>query len=331
MRLTFGILVLLAICLPQSRAGWIEDRDGKTVIHVKLFSLPDPSNTDTYNRAEVAAVRAFVQRFPKLFAEKYRVKYTANPAKYGRHNWDHVEVQLEEFSGIQVEGVETDLLAIAGGLAPDILYVNFRKSDNYIQNSFLYPLDKPEDGYLTGMTNEEIAFRINAKLWPVIRRRGPNGERHVWAMPYGGALGRVLLYRKDLFDNNGIPCPTLQWTWDDLLAAAKKLTNPRKGTYGLLLGRGKHEAGYWLTFLWSAGGEVMEYEEATDRWNCVFDSHEAVVAIDFYTRLSAEKWLDQDGKVRRDYSSKNASDYDEKWNRGEIGMRFAYIDEKVFA
>ena len=45
-------------------------------------------------------------------------------------------------------------------MAPDVLYVNFRKSDNYIQNSFLYPLDKPDDGYLTAMTQDEIDFRI---------------------------------------------------------------------------------------------------------------------------------------------------------------------------
>src|ERR1051326_5800221 len=103
-------------CMPQAHGGWIEDRDGRTIIHVKLFNLPDPSNTDTYNRAEVGGVRAFARQFPKLFAEKYRAKYGADPAKYGRHNWDNVEVQLEEFSGIQVEGVETDLLAIAGGM-----------------------------------------------------------------------------------------------------------------------------------------------------------------------------------------------------------------------
>ncbi|MHC5058646.1 MAG: extracellular solute-binding protein, partial [Planctomycetota bacterium] len=63
----------------------------------------------------------------------------------------------------------------------------------------------------------------------------------------------------------------------------------------------------------------------------VFDSREAAVALDFYTRLSAEKWTDADGKVRRGYSSKDTADSYGKWSRGEIGMMLGYIDEKVFA
>ena len=34
------------------------------------------------------------------------------------------------------------LMAIAGGVSPDVIYVNFRQSDSYIRQGFLYPLDK---------------------------------------------------------------------------------------------------------------------------------------------------------------------------------------------
>ncbi len=326
-----GIVLSLLLACSLASAGYIEDRGDTTVIHVTVFGLPDPSNTDTFNRGEVAAVRAFQERFPAMFAERYREKYKANPAKYGNHNWDKVEVELQQFSGIKVEGVENDLLAIAGGMAPDVLYLNFRRSDNYIQNRFLYPLDKPEDNYLTSMTQEEIDFRIHPKLMPVIHRKGPDGEKHVWALPYGGALGKVLLFRKDLFDAKGIPYPTADWTWDDLIAAAKKITDPAKGIDGMLLGRGKHESWYWVTFLWSAGGEVMVYNEEKDEWRCTFDGPEAAEALDFYTRLSAEKWTDAEGKVRRGYSSKDVENAYQKWDRGQIGMMMSYIDEKVFA
>jgi len=324
-------VVLLLVIPTVARAGWIEDADGKTIIHVTADQLPDPSRSGVNDRAEVEGVRAFVRRFPEIFAEKYRDKYKANPEKYGAHDWDNVEVEMEKFTGIRVEGVEVDLLAIAGGMAPDVLYINFRKSDNYIQSDFLYPLDKPEDAYLTGMTKEEIDFRIHPKLWPVIRRRGPQGNTQVWAIPYGGAIGKVLLFRKDRFDEADLPHPTKDTTWNDLLDYARKLTNPKEGLYGMFLGRGKHESWYWVTFLWSAGGDVMEYDEAGDQWSCVFDSREAAVALDFYTRLSAERWTDDDGKIRRGYSSKDAADIGAKWNRGEIGMMLDYIDEKLFA
>lgn len=322
--------VWLALEMP-ARAGQIEDRNGQTVIHVVTAVPVNPSSPSIANQADLAAIRAFQEDFPRVFAERYRERYKADPARYGDHNWDSVSVEIEPFTGIKVEGAEVDLLAIAGGIAPDVLYINFRKSDSYIQNKFLYPLDRPEDGYLAAMSEEERAFRIHPSLWPVIDRKGPGGQQHVWALPYGGALGKVLLYRKDLFDRYGLAHPTADWTWDDLLAAARVLTNPKRGTYGIQLNRGKQESWYWVTYLWSAGGDVMAHDDATDQWRCIFGSSAGVEALDFYTRLSAERWLDADGVVRRGYSSKDASDFRTKWERGEIGMMMAYIDERLFS
>ena len=62
--------------------------------------------------------------------------------------------ELVRGSGIVAPGEGFDsgpLMAIAGGVSPDIIYVNFRQSDTYIREGFLYPLDKPEDGYFTGL------------------------------------------------------------------------------------------------------------------------------------------------------------------------------------
>ena len=325
-----GALVALSAARAASGGGWVEDREDKTIIHVSVYRLPDPNDTGTANRADVAAVREFRRRFPEIFREKYRLRYEENPGEYGRHDWEHVEVELHPFSGIQVEGVENDLLAIAGEMAPDILYVNFRKSDNYIQNEFLYPLDRPEDGYLAGMTEEEVDFRVHPKTWPVIRRKGPEGRTGVWALPYGGAVGRVLVFRKDLFDEKGIPYPTVEWTWDDMYGAARKITDPKRGIYGLMFTRGKHESWWWVTFLWSAGAEAMVYDAETDEWRCTFGSREAAVALEYYTRVCNEKWTDDEGRIRRGYAYKDTGGWD-KWGRGEIGMMFEYIDEKLFS
>ena len=323
------MLGLMAALAGLARAGWIEDRAGKTVIHVKLFDLPDPASPDPASRAGVAAVEAFKKEFPAIFRQKYRARYCADPARYGNHNWDQVSIELERFTGITVKGVEVDLLAIAGGLAPDVLYVNFRKSETYIRNHFLYPLDRPEDGYLAGMAAAEIDFRVNPKLWPVIRRPGPGGQ-HVWALPYGGALGNVLMFRKDLFDAKKVAYPTADWTLDDMMVAAKKLTDPRAGTYGFYLVRGKHEAHYWLPILWSYGGEAVVLDE-TGQWRCAFNSREAAHALDYYLRLGAERWVDAEGVIRRGYSCKDAGDFSARMERGQIGMWFGYIDEKLIA
>lgn len=337
MRKVWLSLILFAALISPTLSGWVESivdpttGETQTVIHVTVFDLPDPSRTDTASRAEVAAVREFVRQFPDLFAKRYRERYQAQPDRFGHHDWNNVAVQLHRFSGIRVPGVESDLLAIAGGVAPDILYVNFRKSDTYIHQGFLHPLDRPEDHYFTAMTEEEIDYRVHEKIWPVIRRPGPTGETHVWALPYGGALGKVLLYRKDLFDAANIPYPTQDWTWEDLYEAARALTDPATGRYGLALGTGRHQSWFWITFLWSAGGEVMVLDEETGEWDIVFDSHEAAVALDFYTRISTEPWIDRLGQRRYGFVHKDAGERSLKWDRGEIGMQFAYVDEKLFA
>ncbi|MEX0776270.1 MAG: extracellular solute-binding protein [Phycisphaeraceae bacterium] len=333
----WGVLTLIAALLAATapvHAGQVVMRDdGTTVIRVvvspEMGLLPDPTRTDTFSRAETAVVNEFVRRFPTIFAQRYGDEYKADPDRYGRHDWDKVAVELVPFSTIAVTGLETDLLAIAGGVAPDVLYVQFRKSNNYIENGFLHPLDKPEDGYLTTMLPEEVDFRVNPKIWPVIRRKGPDGETRVWAMPFGGVLGTVLLYRKDLFDRYGVAYPTADWTWTDLMAASRKLTNPQDSTYGMLLGTGKYESWFWNNYLWAAGGDVMSYDAATDQWRCVFDSREAAVALDFYLRLTTEKWTDAQGRIHRGYA--DLTNLTNNWDQGRVAMRMEYIDGKLFS
>ncbi|MDD5697641.1 MAG: extracellular solute-binding protein [Victivallaceae bacterium] len=325
--LTGVLSILLLLSASIVHAGYIEEKDGKTIIHVKVTYLPDPTSVATNVRADVEVVRQFRKEFPKIFARKYKAKYKANPEKYGNYNWDKVEISPERFSGIKVEGVENDLLAIAGGIAADILYINFRKSDNYIRNGFIQPLDR----YYKELTPEQIAWRIHPKIMPVCRRKGPDGKMHWWTMPYGGLIGKSLIYRKDLFDEYKLDPPNAKWTWEDLYNACRKLTDPSKGRYGLLFGRGKHESWHWITFLWSAGGEIMHYNEKNDTWKCTFDSDAAVKALDFYVRLSAELWTDKQGKKRRGYAYKEATEASNKWERGDIAMRFAYIEETLLA
>lgn len=318
-----------------ARAGWIEDRaDGTTVIHLKLYDLPDPTRTDAPTQAAVAVVEAFKAGFPKIFAERYRDRYAAAPEIYGEHNWDRVAIELHRFSGITVEGMGMDsgpLMAIAGGVSPDIIYVNFRQSDTYIQEGFLYPLDQPEDGYVSALTDAERAFWVHPKVEPVIRRKGPAGEVRTWAMPLGGVLGKVMLYRKDLLDTAGVPYPDNDWTWEDLHEACRSIADPGNGVYGIRFGRGPSESFYWVNFLWSAGGEVMTYDGEADQWTAVFDSRAGAEALDYYTRLCTEEWSDAKGKKRFGYALKDAAQASRKWELGQIGFMASYIDENVFS
>jgi len=86
-----------------------------------------------------------------------------------------------------------------------------------------------------------------------------------------------------------------------------------------------------VPFLWSAGSEIMEYDEKTDQWQIVFDNRQAAVALDFYTRLNTEPWVDANGVKRYGYAYKDTAEAYVKWQRGEIAMASGYVDEKMFA
>lgn len=51
----------------------------------------------------------------------------------------------------------------------------------------------------------------------------------------------VLVYNKDLFDQAGIAYPTEEWTWQDVIQAGQKLTDPEKGIFGLYSGLSYYE------------------------------------------------------------------------------------------
>jgi multiple sugar transport system permease protein len=116
---------------------------------LKVFELPDPRKTDAYAISNVAVIEAFKKKYP--------------------------DIELRSFSGIKIEGMDLDsgpLMAIAGGVASDIMYVNFRQSDTYIQNNFLYPLDE----FMAKENPEMFDLRVEKPVWQVIKRKKKGDE-----------------------------------------------------------------------------------------------------------------------------------------------------------
>lgn len=317
-------LACLAAAPMSAPGGSVEIRPDTTIIRLTVAVLPEPGRMDVSSRADRAVVREFQRRFPDLMRPRM--------AAAGLPTDRPIEVELRRPTGIEVRGVEGSLMAIAGGVAPDVLYVNFRQSDTYIQQGFLHPLDRPEDGYVAAMPPGEWRERVHPRIEPVLRRPGPDGTTHVWALPYGGPLGRVVLFRKDLFDEAGVPHPTPAWTWDDFLHICRRLTDPARGRYGVAFPRGRHESHWWTAFLWSAGGDVMAPDaDAPGGWRVLFDSEPAAEALDFYVRILAEPWTDAAGRLRRGYAFRDSSELEARWSRGDIAMRFEYLGGQLFA
>ncbi len=319
------LLLLSFACILSCNAKPIEEKNGKTIITLKVYNLPDPESTSFNVRADLKALESFKKDFPEIFATKYRVKYKANPKKYGNYNWDNIEIKFVKYSGKYIKGDKNDKKFLASENAPDILYVNFRMSCSYIKNNFLLPLDE----YYKTLTPKQVSWRVNPKIRPVARRKGPDGKTHWWTMPYDGLLGKAIVFRKDVFDKLKIPYPDKDWNWNDFMQICKKTTDISKNKYALRLGSGPHEAWYWTTFLWSAGGEVAAYNKKTEKWEYAFNSDAAVNALDFYTRLCMEKHIGKDGKTYRGYVYKNFKNANDMWKHGDIAMVIFYIEDTL--
>lgn len=322
------ILMLTGFCGFRIFPGDLRIENGAPVVELIIHNwvLPDASRSDPMSRAHLAVIAAFQDQYPTIVKERYQARYEADPATYGEYDWSQIQIRCRKFTGIKVEGVESDLLAIAGGVAPDVMYLNFRRSDTYIRQGFLAPLDR----YVEELSPEEIEERVHEKVWPVIRRPGPDGKIHIWALPYGGLLGKGLLFRKDRFDEAGLEYPDASWTWEDLLNASRLLTDPANGRYAMRLARGNHESYHFMSFLWSMGADFMTLDPVTGEWSLDYDSPEAARALDFYVQLSSEPWVDEQGILRRGYAYQDTAGAWGKWQRGEIAMTQGYMDEEMF-
>ena len=72
----------------------------------------------------------------------------------------------------------------------------------------------------------------------------------------------ALYYNKDLFDKAGVEYPTADWTWDDLRAAAEKLT-VKEGDNTTQWGTPRRMNGQqnWYNLIWQNEGEILNEDQ----------------------------------------------------------------------
>jgi multiple sugar transport system substrate-binding protein len=98
------------------------------------------------------------------------------------------------------------------------------------------------------------------------------------------AYAMTITINKKLFEDKGVPLPPLDWTWADLLDAAKKLNDPAKGIAGFIpMGKGTEAGWNWTNYLYSAGGDVETV--ADGKVTSAFNSPEGLKALQFYKDL----------------------------------------------
>jgi multiple sugar transport system substrate-binding protein len=109
---------------------------------------------------------------------------------------------------------------LAAGIAPDVVNYQSWRWQPFAKRGTVYPIQE-----LIDRDNWRVAFAERwAKLWePQTRFRGK-----LYAVPYNTAP-MVMFYRKDPFDELGIPYPTSDWTEDQFKELCVKLTYVKDG------------------------------------------------------------------------------------------------------
>jgi multiple sugar transport system substrate-binding protein len=104
----------------------------------------------------------------------------------------------------------------------------------------------------------------------------------------------VLYYNKDIFDEVGVDYPTDDWTWDDLLAAAEKLTvvesSGRVARYALGM-----EGGKYLLWVGQNGGSILD--DMRNPSKCTLTEPAAVEAIEFFAGMMDDNYAMRDAAL----------------------------------
>ncbi len=232
----------------------------------------------------------------------------------------HPEIRLVVATGLEVQGPANEsglLMAMAGGMAPDVLYVNFRQLENFYRQGFLYPLNEFIE------REPDVVKRIHPLILQTITVNGK-----IYSFPYMQFV-QALYYRKDLFRDAGLDPNRPPRNWDEFYAYAKRLTNPDKGQYGFgFESAPQGTAWWWVNFLWQAGGDVVR-KQPDGRYVTAFATPEGAAALEFYRKLLLAPITLPSGKVHRGVAIRTANIYRDFVEKGKLGMWFQYQSDLI--
>ena len=190
--------------------------------------------------------------------------------------------------------------SIAAGKAPDVMSIHGAYFTPLAAKGALLDLEPLIEG--------DAEFDLGdfyPQLLPLCAYDG-----HLYSLPRYASV-YVLFYNKDLFDEVGVGYPDDSWTWDDYLAAAKKLTrkspDPTQQRYGCVID-------FWgariYPWIWQNGGRILD----ESRTQCLLDRPEAIEALQFLVDLVRKH------KVAPLMSQEDSRETRERFKAGRVAM-----------
>jgi multiple sugar transport system substrate-binding protein len=157
--------------------------------------------------------------------------------------------------------------AASGGAAPDVFWMNESNFATYANG-----------GVLANLSDKISGSSIDMSNYIDIQTKAYTFDGDVYGIPKDiDSIG--LWYNKKLFADAGVKPPTADWTWDDMVAAAKKLTDASKGQYGVVAQPAAQQSYY--TTIPQTGGQVI----SDDKKKSGYDTPEAIKGVQVWVDL----------------------------------------------
>ena len=177
----------------------------------------------------------------------------------------NVAIEIQQVPGSQY--YQRLKIQFAAGVAPDIMQLAYDQLPTFAERNTIEPLDRLID------RDRFPVDRMFPELMPALKYKDS-----FYGLPRGWTTF-VLYYNKDMFRKAGVPFPREGWTWDDFLAACKKLTKDIDGDgridqFGCDAPTQVDGIAYWI---WQNGGRVF----TPDMKHCLLDRPEAIGAVQF--------------------------------------------------
>ncbi|MBT2527904.1 extracellular solute-binding protein [Streptomyces sp. ISL-99] len=188
----------------------------------------------------------------------FQNEFTAGFAK--THPDIDLKIQIQEWDGIG----QKVTAALASNDAPDVIEIGNTQVAQYAQS-----------GGLLDLTDKKADLGGDAWLKGLAEPGAWQGKQY--GIPFYAA-NRVVVYRKDLFQQAGVD-PTAIKTRDQWIAATEKLNKDfQQGIY--LTG----QTWYALAgFIWDEGGDLAVQKGG--KWTGALDAPEALAGMEFYKKL----------------------------------------------
>jgi multiple sugar transport system substrate-binding protein len=189
--------------------------------------------------------------------------------------------------------------AVTSGVGPDVVNIG---------NTWATSL-QVTGAFLPYGSNEMTAIGGSSKFVKTALDTGGAPGKTVTSVPlYGLVYG--LYYNKKMFSDAGLTPPT---TWEDMVADAKKLTDPAKGVYGMSLAAGSYTENIHFAFINSAQNGASFFDS---KGNPTFTSDGVVNGIQRYLDLMQTDKVASKSNVQYDNAIQSTGDF----AKGKVAM-----------